>query len=129
MVIYGYTYAGGLAAGGVVVAYLLSWPWGLPFYILAAFCLNFFRDPERAAPAGPVAVSPADGKVDTVAPASNGAHRISIFLNIFDVHVNRTPIAGKVVCATYKKGDFKAANSEASSHANEQNILTVEGIV
>ena len=129
MVIYGYTYAGALAAGGVVVTYLLSWPWGLPFYILAAFCLNFFRDPERAVPPGPVAVSPADGKVDTVAPAANGSQRISIFLNIFDVHVNRTPIPGKVVCATYKKGEFKAANSAASSGANEQNILTVEGIV
>ena len=129
MVIYGYTYAGFLVAGGVAVTYLLSWPWGLPFYILAAFCLNFFRDPERAAPAGPVAVSPADGKVVTVAAAKNGSRRVSIFLNIFDVHVNRTPIGGKVVCATYKKGDFMAANREASSDANEQNVLTVEGIV
>lgn len=129
MVSYGYKYAGALIAGGLIVTYLVSWPWGLPFYILAAFCLNFFRDPERRAPDGPVAVSPADGKVVAIAPTANGRTRISIFLNIFDVHVNRTPISGKVVCATYKKGDFLVASKEAASDANEQNILTVEGVV
>lgn len=129
MVIYGYTYAGGLLAGAAVLTYLAGWAWALPFYILAAFCLNFFRDPERRAPAGPVAVSPADGKVVVVGPAPNGGSRISIFLNVFDVHVNRTPIAGKVVCATYKKGQFLAANKAAASESNEQNILTVEGVV
>src|ERR1017187_2831904 len=60
----GIYYALGLTAGGLLVSYLAH-PWfGLPLYILAAFCLYFFRDPERAIPAGPVAVSPADGKVD-----------------------------------------------------------------
>ena len=63
MLSYGYYYAGGLLAGAAVVTYLLGWPYALPFYILAAFCLNFFRDPERQVPPGPVAVSPADGKV------------------------------------------------------------------
>ena len=58
-----------------------------------------------------------------------GANRISIFLNIFDVHVNRTPIAGKVTCVKYKKGQFLVASKEAASHANEQNIITVEGVV
>lgn len=129
MVIYGYTYAAGLVAGGVAVTYLLSWPWSLLFYIPALFCLNFFRDPERHAPEGPVAVSPADGKVVAVAPAAGEASRISIFLNIFDVHVNRTPIPGEIVCATYKKGDFLVASKEAASDANEQNVLTVEGVV
>ena len=99
----------------------------MPFYILAAFCLYFFRDPERAIPPGPVAVSPADGKVVAVMPDAAGANRISIFLNIFDVHVNRTPIAGKITCVKYKKGQFLVASKEAASHSNEQNIITVEG--
>ena len=114
MVIYGYKYAGALAAGGVILTWLAGWPYGLPFYILALFCLNFFRDPERRAPAGPVAVSPADGKVTLVNEGPGGAHRISIFLNIFDVHVNRTPIPGKLICINYKKGQFLAANRAAS---------------
>jgi phosphatidylserine decarboxylase len=128
MVKFGYYYAGALIAGGAVVTYLLSWPYGVPFYILAVFCVNFFRDPERQAPPGPVAVSPADGKVVAVVPGPGGASRVSIFLNIFDVHVNRSPIAGKVTCVNYKKGDFLVASKEAASDANEQNILTVEGV-
>jgi len=129
MVIYGYTYASGLVAGGLVLTWLAGWPWGVPFYILAVFCLNFFRDPERRAPEGPVAVSPADGKVTLVNEGPGGAHRISIFLNIFDVHVNRTPIPGKMTCISYKKGEFMSATEAASSEANEQNIMTVEGVV
>jgi phosphatidylserine decarboxylase len=129
MVIYGYYYAGALLAGGALLTYLVGWPYGVPFYILAIFCLNFFRDPERSAPPGPVAVSPADGKVVAVAPGPGGATRISIFLNVFDVHVNRTPIAGKIKCINYKKGEFLVASKEAASQANEQNVLTVEGVV
>jgi phosphatidylserine decarboxylase len=129
MVIYGFYYAGALLLGAAAITYLVSWPYALPFYILAAFCLNFFRDPDRHAPAGPVAVSPADGKVVAVKTDAAGANRISIFLNIFDVHVNRTPIAGKVTCVTYKKGQFLVASKEEASQANEQNVITVEGVV
>lgn len=129
MLIYGYQYAGALVAGGALLTYLAGWPWAVPFYILALFCLNFFRDPERHAPPGPVAVSPADGKVVAVVPGPGGAHRISIFLNVFDVHVNRTPIGGKIACVNYKKGDFLVASKAAASDANEQNILTVRGVV
>ncbi len=56
-----------------------------------------------------------------------GANRISIFLNIFDVHVNRTPIAGRVACVKYQKGQFLVASKEQASHSNEQNIITVDG--
>jgi phosphatidylserine decarboxylase len=129
MLSYGYYYAGGLLAGAAVATYLLGWPYALPFYILAAFCVNFFRDPERPVPAGPVAVSPADGKVVAIRPSASGATRISIFLNIFDVHVNRTPIPGKVACVNYKKGQFMAANKSEASDANEQNSITVNGVV
>ena len=129
MVSYGIYYALGLCAAGVVVTWLLSWPFAIPFYLLAAFCLNFFRDPDREVPAGPYAVSPADGKVMAVKADDAGGHRISIFLNVFDVHVNRTPIGGKVACVTYKKGQFLVASKEDASAANEQNVITVDGVI
>lgn len=129
MVIYGYYYAGALLAGAAVITYLVGWPWAAPFYILAVFCLNFFRDPERRVPAGSVAVSPADGKVVAVKPIAEGVHRVSIFLNIFDVHVNRTPIPGRISGVNYRKGDFLVASKDQASQANEQNIITVEGAV
>jgi phosphatidylserine decarboxylase len=100
----------------------------LPFYLVAAFCLYFFRDPDREIPPGPVAVSPADGKVVVVKP-ENGGQRISIFLNVFDVHVNRTPIPGCVADIRYQEGQFLVASKEAASHSNEQNLIAVEGTV
>ena len=127
MVVYGIYYALGMLAGAAVITWLASWPFAVPFYILAAFCLYFFRDPERQIPPGPVAVSPADGKVVAIRPDDAGGSRISIFLNIFDVHVNRTPVAGTVTGVDYKKGQFLVASQEQASHSNEQNTITVEG--
>lgn len=127
MVVYGIYYAAALTAGGLTVSYLARPIYGLPLYILAAFCLYFFRDPERAIPAGPVAVSPADGKVVAMKPAGPEAVRVSIFLNVFDVHVNRAPIGGRIVEVEYKRGRFLAANREEASAQNEQNTITVEG--
>jgi phosphatidylserine decarboxylase len=129
MVVYGIYYALGMLAGAAVITWLVSWPFAVPFYILAAFCLYFFRDPERRIPAGPVAVSPADGKVVAIRPDDAGGSRISIFLNIFDVHVNRTPVAGTVVGVEYKKGQFLVASKEQASHSNEQNTITVDGVL
>jgi phosphatidylserine decarboxylase len=127
VVIYGPCYALALLNGAALVTYLTSWYWALPFYILAAFCLYFFRDPNREIPQGPVAVAPADGKVVAVKPDSAGANRVSIFLNIFDVHVNRTPIAGSIADVKYQKGQFLVASKEEASHSNEQNTITVDG--
>jgi phosphatidylserine decarboxylase len=126
LVKYGFYYAAALLVGAGAVTYFTNWVWALPFYILAAFCLYFFRDPEREVPPGPVAVSPADGKVVVVKP-ENGGQRVSIFLNVFDVHVNRTPIPGRVVDVRYQEGQFLVASKEAASHSNEQNVITVEG--
>lgn len=127
MVLDGIYYALALTAGGAVVAYVTR-PWfGLPLFILAVFCLYFFRDPDRAVPPGQVAVSPADGKVVAVKAESPSLTRISIFLNIFDVHVNRTPIPGKITSVSYHKGQFLVASKEEASSQNEQNTITVEG--
>jgi phosphatidylserine decarboxylase len=124
----GFYYGAALTSAGVLVGYLTQ-PWfGLPLLLLAAFCIYFFRDPEREIPGGPVAVSPADGKIVAVRPEGR-ARRVSIFLNIFDVHVNRTPIPGKVTCVNYKKGQFLPANKSEASDRNEQNTITVDGVV
>jgi phosphatidylserine decarboxylase len=128
LVKYGFYYAAALLAGAGVVTYLTNWYWAIPLCILALFCLYFFRDPDRKVPLGAVAVSPADGKVVVVKP-ENGGQRISIFLNVFDVHVNRTPIPGRIVDVQYKEGQFLVASKEAASHSNEQNTITVEGTV
>jgi phosphatidylserine decarboxylase len=101
--------------------------WGLPFFATAAFCVYFFRDPERAIPDGPVAVSPADGKVVHVRALGGGQHRVSIFLNIFNVHVNRVPVSGKVTAVEYQPGKFKMAHLEDASTENEQNTVTIDG--
>jgi len=127
MVIDGIYYAVALAAGGGVASWLAG-PWyGLPMYLLAAFCLYFFRDPERAIPAGEVAVSPADGKVVGVREGSAGLTRVSVFMNVFDVHVNRAPIGGRIAQVSYKKGRFLVASNERASTENEQNLVVVEG--
>lgn len=127
IVIDGIYYALALIAGGALISYLANAWFALPLFVLAAFCLWFFRDPERRIPEGPVAVSPADGKVVAVCPESPVQNRISIFLNIFDVHVNRTPIAGTITEARYQRGRFMVASKEDCSTQNEQNVITVEG--
>jgi phosphatidylserine decarboxylase len=127
IVLDGIYYALALGGAGALIAWLTG-PWfGAPLWILALFCLYFFRDPERAIPAGPVAVSPADGKVVAVKAESPSLNRISIFLNIFDVHVNRTPIAGSIAKVQYQQGAFHVASREECSVQNEQNVVTVEG--
>jgi len=123
----GIYYALALAAGGGLVSYLAEPVYGTPLYLLAAFCLYFFRDPERAIPAGPVAVSPADGKIVAIRALGPGQTRISIFMNIFDVHVNRSPIAGAIPSVDHQKGRFLVASREDASARNEQNSVTVEG--
>jgi phosphatidylserine decarboxylase len=128
IVIDGIYYAIGLCAAGGIVAWLAG-PWfSAPLWILAAFCLYFFRDPERVIPAGPVAVSPADGKVVAVKAEGAALSRLSIFLNIFDVHVNRAPIAGRIASVEYRKGSFHVASREVCSAQNEQNVVTVSGV-
>jgi phosphatidylserine decarboxylase len=121
----GIYYALGFTAAGVLISWLLGAGPALPLFLLAAFCAWFFRDPERPIPVGSVAVSPADGKVVAVVNEGNGQTRISIFLNIFDVHVNRSPISGVITDYVYQKGKFLVASVEAASSDNEQTVITV----
>lgn len=123
----GIYYASALAAGGAFLWYAASFWVGLPLFLLALFCLWFFRDPEREIPEGPVAVSPADGKVVAVKQESPALARLSIFLNVFDVHVNRAPIGGVIEDYKYHCGKFMVASREACSTQNEQTVVTVRG--
>ena len=104
------------------------------FLILSSFIFYFFRDPIRTVPTEDVIVSPADGLITYIgkskAPKECNTKRqfikISIFLNIFNVHVNRTPINGKIKNIVYVAGKFINATLEKSSSDNERNIITIE---
>jgi phosphatidylserine decarboxylase len=127
----GYYYGFIMLAAAVLVAWLTSPFWAIVPVVLAAFFLWFFRDPERAIPPDPGAVvSPADGKVTDVANVTiNGEkrRRISIFLSVFDVHVNRSPMKGVIRGAHYQPGKFLNAMNPACAECNEQNTITIEG--
>jgi len=123
----GIYYALSLIAAAGVVWWLAGVWFCAPLLLLAAFCLYFFRDPDRNIPSGEVAVSPADGKVVAVKAEGAAIDRVSIFLNVFDVHVNRAPVGGVIASAQYRKGRFLVASNERCSAENEQNIVTVRG--
>ena len=127
----GYYYALSLVGAAVLLGWLVGTFWALPALVLAAFFLWFFRDPEREIPQTDGAVvSPADGKVTGIWPVTeNGIRqtRISIFLNVFDVHVNRSPTGGIIREVRYQVGKFANAMNLISAEQNEQNIVTVEG--
>jgi phosphatidylserine decarboxylase len=127
----GYFYALGLIVAAVLVGWFTQPAWALVPMLLAVFFLWFFRDPERAIPdAAGAVVSPGDGKVTNVSFATVGSEkfaRISIFLSVFDVHVNRSPIAGVIRDVRYQRGKFLNAMNQASAEQNEQNIVTMEG--
>ena len=126
-----YYFAFPLLVAAALIGWLTSPLWALPALLLAAFFLWFFRDPDRVIPAEAGAlVSPGDGKVTGISPViSNGGPRlrISIFLNVFDVHVNRSPIGGIIREVHYQRGKFINAMNATSAEQNEQNVVTVEG--
>jgi phosphatidylserine decarboxylase len=128
----GYFYGFGLLlVAGALVWWTGSWGWGIVPLLLAAFFLWFFRDPERKVPAGPgLVVSPADGVVTSVVSVSTPEGdklKLSVFLSVFDVHVNRSPIAGVVSEVRYQKGLYLNALNPDSADKNEQNAVTVSG--
>jgi phosphatidylserine decarboxylase len=127
----GYFYALPLIATAILLGWLTRPAWAIIPCLLAIFFLWFFRDPERTVPseAGAV-VSPGDGKVTDVSTLKVGNERqvrVSIFLSVFDVHVNRSPIAGVVGEVRYRRGKYLNAMNAVSAEQNEQNIVTMEG--
>lgn len=121
----GYYYGAGLAAAGALAGFWAGAWAALPFLLLAGFCLYFFRDPDRAVPGGNLCVSPADGRVVRVRREPDGRTRVSIFLNIFNVHVNRAPVAGRIASVQYSPGRFRLAHRDAASAENERNTLVI----
>ena len=128
----GYIYGLSLLAVALVVAWATGgWAWSVVPVLLAAFFLWFFRDPRRTVPAGEgLIVSPGDGRVTetaSIATPEGPRQRISIFLSVFDVHVNRSPIGGVLTQVRYRKGEYRNAMNPASADRNEQNLVTVRG--
>jgi phosphatidylserine decarboxylase len=128
----GYIYGVSFLAVAVALSWATgNWAWSIAPVLLAAFFLWFFRDPERTIPDGPgLVVSPGDGVVTETAAISTlegPRQRISIFLSVFNVHVNRSPIAGVLTSVRYQKGQYLNAMNPASADRNEQNIATVQG--
>jgi phosphatidylserine decarboxylase len=120
-----------LAVAGLLAWATGNWAWSIAPVLLAVFFLWFFRDPQRTIPTAPgLIVSPGDGVVTetVVIETPEGARqRISIFLSVFNVHVNRSPIGGVLASVRYRKGQYLNAMNPASADRNEQNAATVRG--
>jgi phosphatidylserine decarboxylase len=128
----GYLYGfGWLLIAGALVWLTGGWWWAIVPLLLAAFFLWFFRDPERVVPSSAgLVVSPADGVVTSVMSVSTPTGerlKLSVFLSVFDVHVNRSPIAGVIRDIHYQKGLYLNALNPDSADKNEQNAVTVAG--
>lgn len=128
----GYLYGLALLAVAVLVRMFTGgWVWAIVPLLLAAFFLWFFRDPRRTIPEGEgLVVSPADGKltaIEHVITPTGERLRLSIFLSVFDVHVNRSPIGGTLREVRYQKGEFLNALNPESAEKNEQNLAVIEG--
>ncbi|MBI2959879.1 MAG: phosphatidylserine decarboxylase [Betaproteobacteria bacterium] len=112
-----------------LVAFLAGWGWSVPFWVAAAFVLQFFRDPAREAPGDErTVVSPADGRIVAVESVRDPyldrkAIKVSVFMNVFNVHSNRSPVDGEVRKAWYHPGAFVNAALDKASEQNERNAL------
>ncbi|MBF0620397.1 MAG: phosphatidylserine decarboxylase family protein [Magnetococcales bacterium] len=122
----------------ILVSALAQWlapaPWvGIPFWVLSVWCIWFFRDPDREGPDDAnLVIAPADGRVVAIeevvsAPLSNRpARKVSIFMNVFSVHVNRAPVAGQIIGQAYHAGRFLNAALDKASKENERMELLFE---
>jgi len=125
-------------AGFALLTIVIGWIWSPLFYLglaLTIWCALFFRDPQRVTPVSDeITISPADGKVSYVGkfvpPAelklgSEPLLRISVFMNVFNCHVNRAPMRGKIIRVVYQKGRFLNAELDKASEENERNSLVI----
>jgi len=129
----GYPFIGGTAALAIAAALTVGSAGAVPLFVLAAFFLYFFRDPDRISPQDPdLVLSPADGRVLVAGPADPKAAppgewtQISIFLSPIDVHVNRTPVAGRVTKVDFRKGRFLPAYHRDAASTNERSEVWVD---
>jgi phosphatidylserine decarboxylase len=130
----GYPFIGAFVVGSLVLMWLWS-PLGWIGFILTAWCVYFFRDPPRVTPLRDgLVIAPADGRIsrilNTVPPAEldlgdRPLPRISIFMSVFDCHVNRSPVTGRITKVSYRPGAFVNADLDKASDENERNCLTV----
>lgn len=127
----GWTFIGSAFGLALLVNGALGWLWALPFWLLLLFLIQFFRDPERPIPAQPDAIlSPADGRIicieNTTDPYLNrDALKISVFMNLFDVHSNRSPVDGELKQIWYTPGRFFHAALDKASLENERNAVWI----
>ena len=117
---------------GIATLLFGFWYLSILLAVIVAFMVYFFRDPQRVPPSNPnLVVAPADGRVTRVARTTSldnaPATLVSIFLSPFDVHINRSPIAGQVLDISYSRGKFLMATNENASSVNEQNALVIQG--
>jgi phosphatidylserine decarboxylase len=132
----GYPFVAAFFAGSLV----LGWIWEPLFWVgmvLTLWCAYFFRDPERVTPQDDdLVISPADGRVSSIQMVVPPAElqlstepmlRITIFMNVFDCHINRSPVRGKVTHVVYREGEFLNAELDKASIDNERNSLVIEG--
>ena len=129
----GYPFIGGTAALAIAAALTVGSAGAVPLFVLAAFFLYFFRDPDRDSPQDPALVlSPADGRVLVAGPADPTAtppgewKQISIFLSPMDVHVNRTPGSGRVTKVDFRKGKFLPAYHHDAASTNERSEVWID---
>lgn len=119
-----------------VLALLVSWScglmWSLPFWIIVLFVVQFFRDPARPIPAEPgIVLSPADGRIVAIETtqdpyANRPALKISVFMNVFNVHSNRSPVDGQIQTVQYFPGKFVNADLDKASLENERNAIVIK---
>lgn len=125
----GWPYIALAIAAAAVVTWLFGWAWSIPLWLLALFVVQFFRDPARTPPPGEnLVLAPADGRIVSVERVHDpylkrDALRLSVFMNVFNVHSNRSPIDCEVVEIWYSAGAFINAALDKASHSNERNAL------
>jgi phosphatidylserine decarboxylase len=129
----GYPFIGGALLAAILVGTLASWPYSAPLFILAAFFVFFFRDPDRSVTDSPaVVLSPADGRVMVAGPVTQQTvppgdwKQISIFLSPMDVHVNRIPVGGRVTKVQYHPGRFLPAYKAEAGDMNEYTEVAID---
>jgi phosphatidylserine decarboxylase len=127
----GWPFLGGAVAAAVVVHVLAGFAWALPLWLIALFVLQFFRDPPREVPGDARSVlSPADGRIVAIEPVRDpwlerDCLKISVFMNVFNVHSNRSPVDGEVKQRWYHPGKFINADLDKASTENERNALHI----